>query len=301
MDFIPAKTILSGYSSNNSWFGANYNMNIYKGCSHGCIYCDSRSECYRVDTFDTVRAKQNALLLIDRELTSKRKTGVVGMGAMSDPYNPQEEGFRFTRGALELLNRHHFGVVIATKSDLIVRDIDILREIASHSPVLVKVTITTADDDLRKKIEPNGASTGDRFTAIKRMSEKGVFSGVLLMPVLPFINDTIENITTLVKLAHENGAKFIFPAFGVTLRQNQREWFYQKLDASFPNVKQKYITHFGSAYECRSTKSKELWSAFQSDCTARGILYKMKDIIKKYKHGYGSAQLSLFPDALADA
>lgn len=294
MEFIPAKTILSGYSEQTSWFGNNYNMNIYKGCCHGCIYCDSRSECYRVDNFDEVRAKENALALLERELQSKRRKGVVGTGAMSDPYNPFEKKYQFTRGALERINRFGFGVSIATKSDLIIRDIDLLKEIAKHSPVLVKITITTADDLLCSKLEPNVAVSSRRFRAIKALSQEGIFTGVLLMPVLPFLEDTEDNINKIIDLAYENGAKFIYPAFGVTLRQNQREWYYQKLDELFPSLKAKYIKNYGNAYECRSLKAKELWSLFQNKCDAYGILYHMKDIIAGYKSPYQALQFSLF-------
>ncbi|MGE5632045.1 MAG: SPL family radical SAM protein [Caulobacteraceae bacterium] len=234
MNFIPAKTIISGYSEGSSWFGINYNMNIYKGCCHGCIYCDSRSECYRVENFDEVRAKDNALEIIARELKSKRRTGVVGTGAMSDPYNPFEKEYRLTRGALQLINNYGFGVSIATKSDLITRDLDVLKEIQAHSPVLVKITITTSDDYLCKKLEPSVAVSSRRFEVINELSEHGIFAGILLMPVLPFLEDNEENIRGIIRFAHESGAKFIFPAFGVTLRQNQRAWYYKKLDEKFP-------------------------------------------------------------------
>ncbi len=295
MNYIPAKTIISGYSENNSWFGNNYNMNIYKGCCHGCIYCDSRSECYRVDNFDEVRAKENALALIERELKSKRKKGVVGTGAMSDPYNPFEREYKLTRGALELINRFGFGVSIATKSQLVSRDIDILKEISKHSPVLIKITVTAADDMLCKKIEPNVSVSSDRFKAIKKLSQEGIFTGVLLMPVLPFIEDTEDNIGSVIEFAYNNGAKFIYPAFGVTLRQNQRDWYYKKLDELFPSVKEKYIKHYKNSYECRSLKAKELWNLFQSRCNNLGILYKMNDIIRGYKDPYRrNTQISLF-------
>jgi DNA repair photolyase len=294
MELIPAKTIISGYHPNTTWFGNNFNMNIYKGCSHGCIYCDSRSECYQVENFDEVRAKENALILIERELKSKRKRGIIGTGAMSDPYNPLEKEFKLTRGALELIDRYGFGISIATKSDLISRDIDILKAISAHSPVIVKMTITTADDILCKKIEPNVAVSSARFAAINKLSRAGIFVGILLMPLLPYIEDTEENISSIIKLAHENGAKFIFPAFGVTLRQNQRAWYYSKLDEHFPSLKEKYIKNYGSAYECGSPKAKELWALFQVECDKRGILYKMDDIIKGSKQGYEDAQISLF-------
>lgn len=294
MRYVASKTIISSYSNNNSWFGNNYNMNIYKGCSHGCIYCDSRSECYRVENFDEVRAKENALAIIERELKSKRKTGVIGTGAMSDPYNPFEKQYKLTRGALELIHLYKFGISIATKSSLVLRDIDILQKISSHSPVLIKVTITTADDTICKKIEPNAPSSSERFAVINKLSKKGIFTGVLLMPVLPFIEDTQENISSIIKLAHENGTKFIYPAFGVTLRQNQREWYYSKLDEHFPGLKKKYMQQFGNAYECSSPKAKELWRLFREACDNCGIIYRMDEIIKGYKQGYGVNQLSIF-------
>lgn len=294
MDFIDSKTIVSGYSESSSWFGDNYNMNIYKGCCHGCIYCDSRSECYRIENFDIVRAKKDALALINKELRSKKRSGVIGTGAMSDPYNPFEREYKLTRGALELINTHGFGVSIITKSNLIVRDIDILKKIKEHSPVLAKITITTYDDTLCKRIEPSVAVSSERFSAIKELSSNGIFAGVLLMPVLPFLEDNEENIGSIVRMAYENGAKFIYPAFGVTLRQNQRDWFFKKLDENFPGVKQKYINQFGNSYECHSPKVKELWHLFKRECERYGILYKMQDIIEGYKKGYGANQLSLF-------
>ena len=294
MKLIPAKTIISGYSQGNSWFGNNFNMNIYKGCCHGCIYCDSRSDVYGVENFDEVRAKENALTLIERELKSKRKTGVIGTGAMSDPYNPFEKEYKLTRGALELINRYGFGISIATKSDLILRDIDILKKISVHSPVLVKLTITAAKDSLCKKVEQNVTVSSERFAAIKKLSSEGIFAGILLMPVLPFIEDNPENILSIIRLAHESGAKFIYPAFGVTLRQNQREWYYKKLDEHFPGIKEKYLKYYNNTYECRSLKAKELWNIFKSECDKYGILYNMDDIIKGYKNGYCDGQLSLF-------
>lgn len=294
MNLIPAKTILSGYAENNMWFGCNYNMNIYKGCCHGCIYCDSRSDCYGVENFDEVRAKENALATIEKELKSKRKKGVIGTGAMSDPYNPFEKELCLTKGALELINRNGFGVSITTKSNLITRDVDLLCEISKHSPVLSLITITAADDELCKKIERRAPLSSERFQTIRKLSDAGIFSGILLMPVLPFIEDTEDNIRDIVSLAYENGARFIYPAFGVTLRQNQRDWFYDRLDESFPGLKQKYIQTFGNAYECNSLNRKELWDLFRQKCTERGILYKMEDIIRAYKQGYENGQISLF-------
>lgn len=293
MEYIPAKTIISGYAENNNWFGNNYNMNIYKGCNHGCIYCDSRSDCYRIDNFDEVKVKENALNLIYRDLKSKRKKGVIGTGAMSDPYNPLEGQLELTRGALEIINQFGFGISVATKSDLAARDIDILQKIQKHSPVLVKITVTSCDDGLAEKVEPNAPVSSRRFAAIKKLSGSGIFAGILMMPILPFVEDTEENITGIVRLAHENGARFIYPALGVTLRMNQREWFYSKLDELFPKKKELYIKEFGDSYGCHSPKAKQLKTIFKEECRRYGLLYKMEDIIAAYKKGYCDRQLSL--------
>lgn len=297
MEYINAKTIISQYSENPSWFGINYNMNIYKGCCHGCIYCDSRSKCYGIEDFDRVRVKENSIEIIRKELKGKRKTGVVGTGAMSDPYNPFEKKLMLTRAALEEINNYNYGISIATKSPLVVRDKDILNKIKGHSPVLVKITITTFDDELCKKIEPNVPVSSERFKAIKELSDSGIYTGVLLMPILPFINDTEENIKNIVRKASQCGAKFVFSyGMGVTLRQNQREHYYQKLLELFPNEKLpgKYIEAYGEIYEYRPINSKKLWSVFKEECQKYNILYDMKDIIRDYKKYYEKEQISWF-------
>ena len=297
MEFIPAKTIISGYSDNPNWFGINYNMNIYIGCCHQCIYCDSRSNCYQIIDFDRVRIKYNCLEIIKKELQSKRKKGVVGTGAMSDPYNPFEKKYMLTRGALKLVDDNRFGISIATKSDLLRRDIDILKRIQSHSPVLVKMTITTFDDDLCKKIERNVSTTSQRFEALKELSDNGIYAGILLMPILPFINDNEENIRSIIKKAHECGAKFVFSyGLGVTLRQNQREYYFQQLRKIFPeqNLDRKYIETYGDIYENSSPRAEYLWKIFKNECEKYNILYNMNDIIRDYKKNYEKTQISWF-------
>jgi DNA repair photolyase len=293
MDYIPAKTIVTK-TKTTSWFGTDYNMNIYKGCCHGCIYCDSRSDCYRVENFDTVRAKENALAIIRDELRRKVKTGVIGTGAMSDPYNPFEKEHCLTRHALELAEAYNFGVAIATKSNLITRDIDILKLIAEHSPVICKITVTNAKDEISRKIEPLVVPTSERFKAVNKLADAGIFTGILLMPVLPFISDNRENIGEIVRMAKENGAKFLYPAFGVTLRNNQRDYYYDKLDKEFPGLKEKYIKQYGVRYQCGSTKARELYRFFTEECDKNKLLYRMQDIITAYKRGYEYQQLSLF-------
>lgn len=296
MEYIPAKTIVTKTKSADSWFGIDYNMNIYKGCCHGCIYCDSRSECYHIDDFDRVRAKENALQIIRDDLRRKVKSGVVGTGAMSDPYNPFEKKLELTRHALELVDAFGFGAAIATKSPLLLRDMDILEGIKEHSPVLCKITVTTADDDLCKKVEPRVAPSSERFKMLGELSQRGIFSGILLMPVLPFLEDSEENILQIVRSTAEMGGNFIYPAFGMTLRLNQRDWYFEKLNELFPreNLVEQYISRFGNYYECRSPKAKKLWTIFVKECEKYKIRYQMKDIIYGYKKNYKVTQLSLF-------
>lgn len=293
METIPAKTILG--RTKGGWFGTDYMMNLYRGCCHGCIYCDSRSDCYGIDDFDRVRAKENALAILRDELRRKVRTGVVGTGSMSDPYNPFEETELLTRHALELINAYGFGAVVLSKSALIARDADILLEIAEHSPVLAKMTVTTCDDELCRLIEPNVSVSSERFSAIAEMSGKGIFTGITLMPVLPFIEDTEENIIGIVKNAHECGARFIYPAFGMTLRGRQREHYLSQLEKIFPEkgLRRKYESYFGENYGCTSPSVKKLWARFVSECERYGILYKMEDICAAYKSGYDT-QLSFF-------
>lgn len=291
MEFIEAKTILTKVKGSESWYGIDYNMNLYKGCSHGCIYCDSRSNCYQIKNFNIVRGKLNALSILERELSRKEK-GVIGMGSMSDPYNPQEKKYEMTRDALKLIQKYNYGVSIDTKSDLVLRDIDCLKEISKKNNVIVKFTITTASDELSKKIEPHVCSSSKRFAAVKKLSDNGIFVGIMINPVLPFITDSAENIRSLVRLAHENGAKFIHTYMSMTLRDNQREYYYSKIN---PEIKKRYIETYKESYLCYPLNVKMLYRIFMEECEKYGILYKMDDIIKAYKKEVlDNTQLSLF-------
>ncbi len=295
MQLIPAKTIITK-KKDTSWFGQDYNMNLYKGCCHGCIYCDSRSDCYQISDFDQIRAKDNAITILQEELRRRIKTGVIGTGAMSDPYNPFEKKHEFTRKALTLIDLNQFGIGIATKSDLITRDIDLLTRIKSHSPVICKITITSIDDRISQLLEPHVCPTSRRLQAIRKLSEAGLFTGILMMPILPYLNDTPENILGIIHAAHGNGAKFIYPWFGVSLRSGQREYFYRKLNELFPGqgLSTLYQQQYGSSYSCNSPKAGELHRLFLKECNRLGLLYRMEDIICAYKKGYDYTQLSLF-------
>ena len=246
VETIPAKHLLHR-SRSTEWFGTDHTMNIYRGCCHGCLYCDSRSSCYQIEEFDTVRAKADALRILRDDLARKVRPAFISTGSMSDPYNPFEGELELTRHALELIDAYNCGVAIATKGDLIARDIDILRSIRAHSPVVCKLTVTTADDALAAKIEPNAPSPSRRLAALEKLSGAGLFAGVLLMPVLPFLEDSVENIGEIIRRAEAAGARFIYPAFGMTLRGNQRDWYFRKLEELFPGegLSDKYRKRYG--------------------------------------------------------
>lgn len=295
MEFLPAKHILLRNKS-TSWFGTDHTMNLYRGCSHGCIYCDSRSACYGDDRFDTVKAKEDALTILRDELRRKVRPGFVGMGSMSDPYNPMEKELEWTRKALMLLDAYQFGVAIATKSDLIVRDMDQLSLMKEHVPVVCKITITTTDDALAAKLEPHAPSPTRRLAAIEKLSRAGVFTGVLLMPVLPFLEDSEENVLSVVEGAARAGAKFVYPAFGMTQRDRQRDFYLQKLEELFPGqyLQTRHLKQFGDRYQCTSPAARRLWEVFSKRCRQLGLLYEMKHIVFHAKQGYGEQQLSFF-------
>lgn len=293
MDLIPAKQVLSK-TKNQGWFGTDFTLNLYRGCSHGCIYCDSRSECYRVESFDEVKAKASAIELLEKELSSKRTKGIVGMGAMSDPYNPQEALYELTAKAIEAIGRNGFGLTVTTKSKLITRDIERLKAVAQYSPVLCKITVTTVDEGLSRKIEPRVSNPLERLDAVAKLSDAGLMTGVLLMPVLPFISDNPKDIVAVLKASKAAGAKFVYPGMGVTLRDRQRDHFYAVLDKDFPGLKEKYMKTFGDSYGCGANNAKALYSLFARTCEEMGLLYKMKDIIHLYKAPYEQEQISFF-------
>ena len=284
MQTIKSKTILQKAQFNSlDWFGIDYNMNLYRGCCHGCIYCDSRSNCYQIENFDTVRLKEDCISILASELRRKRKKGIVGIGAMSDTYNPFEREQNITRQALSLIHQNGFGVSLDTKSDLICRDADLLGAIGQQYGACAKLSITCAEDELSQRIEPGVCPSSARFKALKVLSAHNVFCGVLLTPILPYITDSEENILSILRRAADSGAKFAYSVFGVTLRENQRDHYYAKLDQLFPGLRQKYQTAFGPKYYCKPRRLDSLRQTFIAECKKLGLLYRMQDIIKAYK------------------
>lgn len=268
MHFVEAKGILTRS-------GDHYGMNIYRGCSHGCIYCDSRSRCYQfTHPFEDIEVKQNAPELLEAALKSKRKKSMIGTGSMSDPYMHCEEKLRLTRKCLEIISQYEFGVAIQTKSDRILQDIDLLDEINQKTKCVVQVTLTTFDDNLCRIIEPNVCNTRRRIEVLLEMKKRGIPTVVWLSPILPFINDTEENIKAILDECVRVGVKGIICfGMGLTLRDGNREYFYVSLDKHFPGMKQRYIERYGNSYELPSPKSKELMSIFLNTCKEHGILY----------------------------
>ena len=293
MEYLPARQILVRNKS-TQWFGTDCTMNLYRGCCHGCIYCDSRSECYHNEDFDTVRAKAGALELLRDELRRKTRPVLVGMGSMSDPYNPFEKELELTRRALMLLHAYGCGVAVATKSDLILRDAGLYADLQTQAPVICKVTVTTVEEALAARIEPGAPSPARRLGAVERLSQKGIFSGVLLMPVLPFLEDSEENVLHVVDAAADAGAKFIYPGFGMTLRDRQRGYYYKQLDRLWPGLREKYERRYGARYCCPSPWGKALWETFSGRCRERGLLYEMKHIVSAAKRPYTDSQLTFF-------
>lgn len=267
MHFVDAKGILTGS-------GGYYGMNIYRGCTHGCIYCDSRSKCYQfTHPFEDIEVKQNAPELLEKALKSKRKKCIIGTGAMSDPYMHCEENLRLTRRCLEIILENDFGVAIQTKSDRILRDIDLLSKINSSAKCVVQMTLTTYDDDLCRILEPNVCNTKRRIEVLEEMHKKGIPTIVWLTPILPFINDTEDNITAILNECVRVGVKGIIDfGMGLTLREGDREYYYAALDKHFPGMKEWYIKRYGNAYELPSPNAKELMGLFQRICKDNGIL-----------------------------
>ncbi len=298
MEYAQAKQLLTPiHVGMDDFFYANWNMNLYRSCCHGCIYCDSRSLCYHLDRFDTVRPKENALSLLESELRAKRKPGIITMGAMSDPYNPLEEELRLTHGALELMRRYGFGAAYTTKSALCARDADLLADVARRAPVRVQLTITCADDSLCQRIEPDVSPSSERFAALRRLADAGIYAGVWLNPVLPFITDTEENILGVVRKAAAVGAKFVVCFFGMTLRSGNREYYFQALEREFPGVRAKYLATFGNAYECGSPDAAHLYEVFKQECTRLGLAWRFRDINAGMMQ-HQPRQLSLFDEQM---
>lgn len=277
MHFVEAKGILS---SNNG-------MNIYRGCTHGCIYCDSRSKCYGfTHEFEDIEVKINAPQLLEKALKSKRKKCMIGTGAMCDPYLHIEENLKLTRKCLELIDQYEYGVAVQTKSTRVLRDMDLLKSINDKTKAVVQMTMTIYDETLCKILEPNVSTTKERFETLLQFKEAGIPTVVWLTPILPLINDTEENIRGILGYCVEAGVKGIICfGMGVTLRDGNREYFYKALDKHFPGIKNKYIRTYGNAYDIPSPNNEKLLEIFKEVCVKNGMIYQIKECFQ-YLHEF---------------
>ncbi len=294
MHFVEAKGILSA----KGVIGEN-GMNLYRGCTHGCIYCDSRSKCYHIDhVFEDIEVKRNALELLEDSLRRKRTRCMIGTGSMTDPYIPLEKDLKYVRGTLELIHRYGYGFSLITKSDLILRDIDLLKKINEKTKCVVQMSLTIADDRLSKIIEPNVITTRQRFEVLKKLRDEGIPTVVWLCPVLPFLTDTEENIREILDMCKEAKVKGIICfGMGMTLREGNREYFYEKLDRHFPGVKEQYIETYGSAYQLSSPNHNRLMKLFHKTCEDAGIMHDNDEVFRylaTFEDQYDGVQMSLF-------
>lgn len=288
MHFVNAKGILSQHNG----------MNIYRGCTHGCIYCDSRSACYQMPhDFEDIEVKQNAPALLEQALRRKRNKCMIGTGAMCDPYMHCEAELRLTRRCLEIIDRYHFGVALQTKSDLVLRDLDLLKSIHAHSKTVVQITLTTYDEALCRIVEPNVCTTKRRYEVLKRLQKEGIPTVVWLTPLLPYINDTPENVRGILSYCFDAGVKGIltFGEGGMTLREGDREYYYAALDRHFPGLKQRYIRRYGMEYQLPSDRGRYLMHIVREECKAHGVMCDQNEIFG-YLFAYPKKfeQLSLF-------
>jgi len=215
---------------------------------------------------------------------------------MCDPYIPLEEELQVTRKCLEVIERYGFGLSILTKSARILRDLDLLKAICKKAKVVVALTLTTFDEALCRKIEPNVSTTYERFGVLEKLCTEGIPTVVWLCPILPFINDTEENLRGILDYCIRAKVQGVLNfGFGVTLRDGNREYFYKQLDKNFPGIKQKYIDHFGDSYMCKSPNNAKLAALFEQTCRQHGILFKPKEVFE-YLQRYQPVkrQLSLF-------
>lgn len=277
---------------------AKNGMNIYRGCLHGCIYCDSRSLCYQMNhKFEDIEVKANAVGLLENTLRRKRNKCMIGTGAMSDPYMPIEEKLGNMRKCLKVIERYGFGVTMITKSTKVLRDLDLLKKINEKSKCVVQMTLTTYDEDLCRIVEPNVETTYERFRALEILRDNGIPTVVWLCPILPFINDTEENIRGILDYCVRAKVKGIINFdMGVTLRDGNREYFYKKLDEHFPGLKEKYIRMYGNSYQLSSPNSRQLNMIYKSECIKNGIMCDVNECfeyLNKYEDKYDGEQISL--------
>ena len=269
MHFVKAKSLLTRENG----------MNIYRGCMHGCVYCDSRSRCYQfTHPFEDIEVKENAPELLERILRTKRKKIVIGTGSMCDPYQPCEMELKIVRRCLELIDQYGFGAAVITKSDHVLRDVDLFASINKKAKAVVQMSLTIADEALSRKLEPNVCNSRRRYEALKELQKAGIPAVVWMTPILPFLTDTMENVGTILDWCFDAGVKGIICwNIGMTLREGNREYYYQALDRHFPGLSHRYREIFGNSYEVISSRDAQIMPWFHEQCEKHGILHTPED------------------------
>lgn len=282
---IQAKTLLNKYKYRDNWFWCRYGINPYRGCAFACNYCDAITEKYLVhedfeDFSRIIYVKANAPEVLKKEI-KKVERDVVALSGVTDAYQPAERKYEITRRILEILADNNFPVHIITKSDLVLRDIDILSEISKNSWCTVSFTITTFNGRLLRLLEPFAPSPERRLKAVEKLNENGVQAGVDFTPIIPYILDSKENMREVIERAAIAKARYILPGAGMTLRSNQKTRFLELLKKNFPELIEKYKELYGTSQEPRKGYVVEMNREAFRFCQGLGIpIYILPPVFK---------------------
>ncbi|MDD3712618.1 MAG: hypothetical protein PHZ28_03875 [Candidatus Izemoplasmatales bacterium] len=290
---INRKSLLEKHKKSDYWFDYEYNLNLYSGANQDCIYCDGENEMIEFDPFAEIKIKLNAPSLLEIELSNKRIKGIIGLGAMTDPYNPFEKRYELTRKTLEILKKYEYGVIIITRSKLLERDLELLTQINQKEKVICVVKIACADNEMAKKVEPDASTPDERFRMIKALTDRNITTGVAFMPVLPFINDQEDNINKIIEKAKMSGASFVYPWFDIYLFPEKRRFYFHNLDKHFPGMKEKYQKTFGDEILCQSPDKERLIALIEAKCVKENIICNLEEINRLFDKKTDFEQLSL--------
>ncbi len=306
------KSILNKRKFIDSWFWDRYGINPYNGCQFGCIYCDARSAKYHqpTDFENRIIVKNNVAAMLDKRISNARTflPDVVGFSGTTDPYQPAEKKYGNTKACLEVLLKHKYPVHIVTKSTLVLRDLELLNEIGKQNWCSVSVTITSTKKDVANFLETLAPEPSKRFDAIKTIKGKykNIQAGVLLIPVVPYLTDSDDDLTDLVKQSKENGADYLLFGGGMTMRDLQGKWYLQHLANRFPELIGKYEKLFqfnynpesyNGTYEAGKNYSLKITSRLFELVEKYGLPFRIKRFIpedfRKYNYIIAEQLLNL--------
>lgn len=288
-----ARQVFHPAKAPSRWFGIDFHANLYWGCPHGCLYCDLLADCRPGEDFSRVTHRPDVLEVLARELAGKPKDAVIAFGSAADPYNGTEAENRLMRKALEMVDAAGLGAAVTTKSDLVLRDVDVLKRIASHSPLVVLFPISTFNDAVCRKLEPAAPKPSERFRTLGKLSAEGLLCGVKMIPIIPFLNDTEDNVRDIIRSAKAAGARFVYPSFGIQFREGQSERFMTMIEREFPGLRNVFMDTYGMKSACISPQAPKLKKVFVFECKKQKMLYGMKDIVRLIRPDK-NVQLKLF-------